>query len=489
MAKSTDFTDISSEHLESIQNDLLMRDGHRDMRPSTSPGASALHAQTSSQMTELASLRDFNAQLLARIGEFRKRNLELSASENSLQIAFAAQAKQLIERDLIQAEITSEANVLRAALQEQREATEQLKNDLSRKLAKISDESWAKSIELESLVEVTTQQKSEILKLQINSRRDLEESQNSLQSEIENLKAETESLTAKNHEQSLERAELAAGLAEQMNRENQQAEQLGEANQLLSALETELRSIKTELEFVRQCSQSELTEAHAKLKKETDEFNHRERQLIAAFENLRTEYSSIDQCYRQATESVTQLRSELHLTEQRSQAALVDLQLKLQSDFQNQFEAVASENRELHELLKVRDTRHDVERTKLQTWREQLSYLEQHLRQFSDSMKKDKVEILRYAKQILQDLELSRTHPFKEYLDIAELEFSHLQGQLNQMSALSPVRTKTELRLSQAKEHRDTLHTMLAQVEREFDERAKVIGTIVRSLQQSTLDT
>lgn len=60
------------EHQESIELDLISREFSRT---STNPSLA------------IASLREFNSQLLARIGQFRKRNLELTASETSLREA------------------------------------------------------------------------------------------------------------------------------------------------------------------------------------------------------------------------------------------------------------------------------------------------------------------------------------------------------------------------------------------------------------------
>ncbi len=57
------------EHQESIELDLISREFSRT---SANPALA------------IASLREFNSQLLARLGQFRKRNLELTASETAL---------------------------------------------------------------------------------------------------------------------------------------------------------------------------------------------------------------------------------------------------------------------------------------------------------------------------------------------------------------------------------------------------------------------
>ena len=81
------------------------------------------------QTSELITLRDFNAKLLERISEFRRRNFELSKSEELLR-----------SKELTLNETSFELEKIRSA-----------EMKLKTKLAKITDESWAKDLEIASL--------------------------------------------------------------------------------------------------------------------------------------------------------------------------------------------------------------------------------------------------------------------------------------------------------------------------------------------------
>jgi hypothetical protein len=81
---SSDAAIISSEHYEFLQLNQVGRLSERATRV-VDP--------------EEQSLRQFNTELLQKVGDFRKRNLELSASENDLKTKLALQTKTANEKE------------------------------------------------------------------------------------------------------------------------------------------------------------------------------------------------------------------------------------------------------------------------------------------------------------------------------------------------------------------------------------------------------
>jgi hypothetical protein len=378
----------SEEHLESIQIDLLNREFNRN-----SPNPAM----------ELAALRDFNAQLLERIGQFRRQNLELSANENDL----------------------------RTSLAEQQAANVKLKAELTQTLTQVTDEKWASDLEVErlrALYEKTAQEFSDTDRAQ---------------------KTELDSLRTAN-------TDFQTQIAELTRTRDAQATQLGETGHALLVAQEQMAQL-------------------------SKEFQTRETQSLGAFESLRAEYTSIDKCYKESTEMIAHLRMQLSSSKVEFEKILTEFQARMQSDFQKQFEIVFAENQKLRGLLQVRDTRTDTDLSKLKIWQDQLSNLDRHLQQVASGLKKDKADLSRLLKQVAQELELSRTHPFQDYLNAADMDLAHLRQQLNAMSELSPARSKLETRVAQATEYRDAVHQLLAKAEQRFEERSQMIQALAKS--------
>jgi chromosome segregation ATPase len=423
MFKSEDTASIlSSQHFEAIQNDLIC----------------AAPDRSSDKGSELASLREFNSQLLERIGEFRKHNLALSSSESALRASLVGQEKRCA--------------------------------DLERKMAKLSDEKWEKSLELEALSKVEIGQRDEIENIRREFQHSNEESEKRHLQQTENVMAENAELRARIDNLISENSRLAEGLAGLERLNSEQTARIDEADQLLGDLEEALETAKRELQASKDAGVRALSAAHeqqAQLGGKLQVLTIRENQLINAFDNLRAEYSSMDACYKEASTTVVRLRGEL------------EVQTRHLLDSQRDVEALSTERTRLQQLLEVKENRDENERLKLQTTREQLDFLDRHLRQVSEALKRDKAEVLRLSKQIAEELQSSRQHPFREYLDAAEVEFTHLQTQLNTMSAMSPNRLKLETRLAQATEHRDLLKSAIVNSERHLDERIQLVQTVI----------
>ena len=378
----------SEEHLESIQLDLLNREFNRN-----SPNPAM----------ELAALRDFNAQLLERIGQFRRQNLELSANENDL----------------------------RTSLAEQQAANVKLKAELTQTLTQVTDEKWASDLEVERLrmlYEKTAQEFSDADRAQ---------------------KTELDFLRTAN-------TDFQTQIAELTRTRDAQATQLGETGHALLVSQEQM--------------------AHL-----SKEFQTRETQSLGAFESLRAEYTSIDKCYKESTEMIAHLRMQLSSSKVEFEKILTEFQARMQSDFQKQFEIVFAENQKLRGLVQVRDTRTDTDLSKLKIWQDQLSNLDRHLQQVANGLKKDKADLSRLLKQVAQELEMSRAHPFQDYLNAADMDLAHLRQQLNAMSELSPARSKLEVRVAQANEYRDAVHLLLVKAEQRFEERSQIIQALAKS--------
>jgi len=425
MFKAEDTTSISSsQHFESAQNDLICGAPER----------------SSDKGSELASLREFNSQLLERIGEFRKQNLALSSSESAVRSSLVAQEKRC--------------------------------TDLERKMARLSDEKWEKSLELEALSKVEIGHRDEIEKNRQEFQQTIDEAERRHQQHTENVIGENTEFRARVDSLVLENARLAERLAGSERIHCEQAARIDEADQLLGDLEEALETGKKELQASKEAGVRALNAAHeqqAQLGNRLQMLTVRESQLVNAFDSLRAEYSSMDACYKEASTTVVRLRGE------------IEVQTRHLLDSQRDVEALSTERTRLQQLLEVKENRDESERLKLQTAREQLDFLDRHLRQVSESVKKDKAEILRLSKQIAEELQSSRQHPFREYLEAAEVELAHLQSQLNAMSAMSPSRLKLDVRLAQASEHRDLLRSAIANSERHLDERMQLVQAVIRN--------
>ncbi len=443
MFKSDDTASIlSSQHFEAIQNDLLR--GHqlseRSSERAIDRSADRTPDRNSEKGSELASLREFNSQLLERIGEFRKQNLALSSSESALRSSLAAHEKRCA--------------------------------DLERKMAKLSDEKWEKSLEIEELSKVEVTQRDEIERIRQEFQNAIEDTERKYHLESENVITENSELRARVDTLVAENSRLAERLAGSERLNNEQAARIDEADELLGGLEEALETAKKELQASKDAGVRALSAAHeqqAQLGSKLQTLTVREGQLINAFDSLRAEYSSMDACYKEASGTVVRLRGEL------------EVQTRHLVDAQRDVEALSTERTRLQQLLEVKENRDESERLKLQTAREQLDFLDRHLRQVSETLKKDKAEVLRLSRQIAEELQSSRQHPFREYLDAAEVEFSHLQTQLNAMSPMSPNRLKLEVRLAQASEHRDLLKSAIANSERHLDERIQLVQAVIKN--------
>lgn len=419
---------ITADHFESIQNDLLSREFSR-----CAPEP-AEHAD------ELASLREFNGKLLERIGEFRKQNLALSTNESTIRASLTTQEKRCA--------------------------------DLERKLAKLTDEKWEKTLEVEALSKLEGEQRDEIERIKQESAQALEQADRQHLQAIESIRAENSDLRNRLDAAVSENARLAERLAASERLNSERAARIDEADQLLSGFEEALEQSKQELQTSKDAATRALSAAHelqAQLNGKIQALTAREAQLITAFESLRAEYSSIDACYKEASATVVRLRGEF------------EVQSRMLADAQKDVESLTFERTRLQQLLEVKEARDEGERTRLQTTREQLDFLERHLRQVSEALKKDKFEVLRISKQIADELQLTRQHPFREYLEAAEMELSHLQTQMQSMSEMSPSRAKLEARIARATEHRDVLKSALFNSERHLEERLQVVQTIIRN--------
>jgi chromosome segregation ATPase len=407
VGKSTDPSQLSSEHLDAIQIDLLRREFSRGIN---------------GQANELGSLRTFNSQLLERIGEFRRRNLELSNSESALRSALtsAESLKSEYEKDLKTK--SDENQALKAALAEQKRAFDRYKDEMGRKLAKLTDEKWAMEIERDGLKTAISERDELLANAQGDTAKAVEETQRAHRLEIESMQSANEILSSQTEQMATEIAQM-------------------------------------------QSHASDLKRLHGE----------REAQLVAAFDNLRSEYSNIDTCYKESSEHINRLRADLESV------------TRTNAGMQAQLNVSAQEIRKLRQSLEVRDIGVDAERTRLQTWQERLEFLDQYLRQLSETMKRDKNDVLRLARSMAQELESSRGQPFRDYLPAVENELTHLQTQLQNTSELSPMRLKLEVRLAQTREHKDALLAIFAEADRRTDERVRALQAIVKNATSANL--
>lgn len=351
---------------------------------------------------EEKSLRQFNAELLQRIGDFRKKNQELSESENALKSQLAQTQKQAQETErALTSRFENEIAILKRDLESLRTSHQESNEEWSRRLSRLSDDGWARDLENETL------------------RRSADEFQ-----------------------------------------------------QKLSQLEEENRHLR---ETVDSQARTLTTTAAATKARET--------QLTGAFEALRKEYADIDRCYAESNAALVKLRAESRELETRHETELQELTTYLTEQAKEESTQIREENARLREQLSARDVRLDQERASLETWKDQLTQLDQHLRHFSEKLKRGKAELGTLTKTLESEVRFAVANPFVEYLGLAEHEIESLNQQLMSTSALSPAKAKLESRLAQANSHREAIKAVLDKSEAQLNEHLKTIQSVLKSIE------
>jgi myosin heavy subunit len=512
------------------------------------------HSQQMSQ-SEIQSLRDFNAELLERIGEFRKRNLDLSkleearrASEleiqrlreieNSLRTTLTARERECSNQAKRLEEAAVGIESLQKLLEVQKQTFNQFRDELNRKLAKLTDENWAKDLEADSLRRENVEVKARLEELQRMAERvaELEARVDEKSGEI-NLREERVSvLTRERNEQEAKSRELEAKVREFETTVSEKDSQIEQAGHLLEGLEREIESIRLELQTereqgsqrIRQLTQQkeqalhELNQYHVQSTHEMSQqheqalrslsqhheqalravhhqhaqqievFRVRETQMQNETASVRAELANLEKRHKDACDGSLQLRGSMealkkqHMVEiqhlqSEAERHIADLKASLQTDFQKRFEVLLAENHALKQRLETRETKVEADRAELKKWEEQLKYLEQYLRQSKDALKRERSEVLRMAKQFLDELAEARNHPYGEYLELTEFEVAKLQNQLANTSSLSPLRAKLEERLASMLEQSEFQRAALNRARQQIEVRLEAVNVIIKS--------
>jgi chromosome segregation ATPase len=389
---------------------------------------------------EEQSLRQFNAELLHKIGEYRKKNLEISANENELKTKLAHSLKSASEREReIVSKYENEIAHLRKDLEESRLKNQESHEDLTRRLSKLSDESWAQGLENENLKRIEDDLSSKLEKFQEELTRAyaMEESNRSA---IETLMAEKQRVVS----------------------------ELGECERRATDIKEafDRHTVETQTSFDKQ--------------------NIQLAQMVTAYEALRLEYANMDRCYMESNQALVKIQTEMRERYQQHETELEELTTYLTNKAAQDSALIREENAKLRESLSQRDTRLDQDRQAMETWKEQLTYHDTHLKQFSDKIKKAKSEMIRLSKSVEEEVKFSVSHPFTDYLDMADLEMAEIAKQLGGISSMSPLKAKLETRLQQATAHRDGIKAILEKSATQASEHAKSIQTLIKSFEYLT---
>jgi chromosome segregation ATPase len=512
------------------------------------------HSQQTSQ-SEIQSLRDFNAELLERIGEFRKRNLDLSkleearrASEleiqrlreieSALRTTLTARERECSNQAKRLEESTEGIQSLQKLLDVQKQTFSQFRDELNRKLAKLTDENWAKDLEAGALRRENGEIKARLEEIEGLGER-LQELRNELDeknAEIERREDRIAVLTRERNEQEARARDLEAKGREFEERITEKESQIGQAGQLLEDLEKEIESTRLELQSerdlgaqrIRQLTQQKeqalhelnqhhiqsthdmsqqheqalrslsqhheqaLRAVHHQHAQQIEVFRVRETQMQNETASVRAELANLEKRHKDACDGALQLRASMESLKRQHMAEIQHLQgeaerhigeLKttLQADFQKRFEVLLAENHGLKQRLETRETKVEADRAELKKWEEQLKYLEQYLRQSKDALKRERSEVLRMAKQFVDELAEARNHPYGEYLELTEFEVAKLQSQLANTSALSPLRSKLEERLATMLEQSEFQRDALNRAKQQIEGRLDAINSIIKS--------
>jgi|GEM_PF-4542617 len=446
---------ISNEHYEFLQLSQVGRISDR-----------ASHVVDAEEQ----SLRQFNAELLHKIGEYRKKNLELAANENELKTKLAFQLKQTTdrERELV-SKYEDEIAQLRKDLEESRRKTDESNDDWTRRLSKLTDESWAQGLENENLKRIEDDLSNRLEKFQDELLR-AQELTSSQKSAIETLESENQRISSELNQAEQKAQEIQASF-DKYTIDTQ------------AAFEHYKKEAQAAFEQYKTESQKQFDQQNIQLAKMVEQTKDREQQMIAAYEALRLEYANMDRCYTESNQALVKLQSEMRERYKQHESELEELTTYLTNKAAQDSALIREENEKLRESLNHRDTRLDQDRQALQTWKEQLTYLDQHLKQFSEKLKKSKSEMLRLVKNVEEEVKFSVSHPFTDYLEMADLEINQIAQQLSGISSMSPLKVKLDTRLQQATAHRDGIKAILDKSTTQLSEHVKTIQTLIKSLE------
>jgi chromosome segregation ATPase len=433
------------------------------------------------------------------------------------------------------------SNAVEPSRSNQTQDIQKIRDDLNRRLAKLTDENWAKDLEIQNLramhaseesvsmrlkaecsmhlsklhealsrqttlEELVAEKETDLQALREENARALhelteshlneigtaQEAQSSLRRQITELQQELGAATEKNARQE---ADLQARIRQLELDCATQARQIEQGNMVVDSLRTAIEKGAAELreakEHADQCFRAS-QELLVKNTQQTETFRARETQLNGEIVKLRTDLAKAEKSSKESNDALMQIRGttdaqksqhllEMRNLEEAAARSLAELQTKMEEEFQKQFETVLSENKKFRQMLDVRDNGMEVERNNLKQWQEQLNFFDQHLRQSKETLKKEKNEIMRLAKLLTTELQSARNHAFKDYVQAADSEIARIQSQIDNTSALSPMKTKLEERLGQAIEHRDTLKANLASAQQQADERIQALSAIIKS--------
>jgi chromosome segregation ATPase len=180
---------------------------------------------------------------------------------------------------------------------------------------------------------------------------------------------------------------------------------------------------------------------------------------------------SKDSANRQMREMDANLRREIAEIESRNQNAVQELAQAKRTiaDRDRKIETLENEHDErMTEFMRVK-----AELARSSELSTQLGIRGNQLRIYSNNLNKEKTDIEKMGKQLVQEIRLlSATHPLKDYLAATEFELSKIELQLKTTPTLSADRIKLEECLLQLIEQRDFLKTVLAGAQKQFERQA-----------------
>lgn len=397
-----------------------------------------------------------------------------------------------------------------------------MRDDLTRKLAKLTDENWAKDLEIQNLRSLHAAEEAVAMRLKAETSLHLSKLHEATErvAELERMVRDRDEELTRSEEDGKralrEMRETHAREKDQVQESNAQlrqhlsrvgaerAELERQMEEFVKRREAELHEtvridgerigrIKTlENEIFERSRALEQANANVQsLRQALDSARAQEGQMNAELGQLRTEKVGVEKIVKELNETIESLRSamedlktrhaaEMGALEDEAQHALNDVQSNMQAEFQEKFEVAFEENKKLRQMLEVRDNQTEIDRSNLKQWQEQLHFLDQHLRMSKDALKKDRAEILRLAKQLTNEFCHAKNHPFQKYVQLTDGEISRLQTQFANTSQLSPMRLKIEERLTELGSYRDYLLGALADAERQLEERVMAVNTIVK---------
>lgn len=373
----------------------------------------------------------------------------------------------------------------------------QKREELTQKIVKITDENWAKDLEIAGLrqqegllqtelknqLEQNSRTLREVKQAHIHELDALQETNSALNVQLKAFKGEmsavnsrliassrsievlSNSISNKDNDIARIKHESEQALAGLRVRHDGEIQQLikneVKQSQLLETLQSSANQLKGQLNEVQVRSREELAKSFA-------EFELFKKHITEHTSRIQAEHVEQIEQASQLISAFELERDELRAGQARDTAAIQELS---QRDGRLEAEVI-----ELRKQIDTLNERAEADLRNMQNWQNQLTQREQLIAQTSDSISFEKSSLIRLAMKLSAELNMAKsTHPLKDYVGVIEAELASLQVKLKQLPNESLDRVKFVDGYKQVLKKREFLNSILAESQKQLEDRARGI--------------